>query len=186
MIRFLRRVICVLFLVASFALVALWVRSFDTADQLRGRLWGEQSFVIASKEGRTTAVLFRWTRAPGYLWRWELVSIPAAEEYTFPWNPAWVQTNRFGFGWNGEPDPMQGPSPIEGDPQNAQVLAFDISIPGLSGAGPIAPFWFLVLCAAALAGFTGTNWPFRFSVRGMFVAVTIIGIVLALEVQLGR
>lgn len=187
MIRYLRAIACTLLILASVALTTLWVRSFETADQLRGRLWGQQSFVIASKQGRTTAVAFRWTRAPGYLWRLEVARFPAKDEYTFPWNPAWVRESKLGFGWNGEPNSLRQSTLASDNTVDPKLrLAERVSIPGLHGAGPIMPFWFLVLVTAALAGFAGTNWPLRCSIRGLFVAVTIVAIVSTLEAHLGR
>ena len=66
MVRRIVNIASVLCLVACVALVALWVRSYRTADRLHGRFWGRQSFIVGAKDGRLVVAAFRWQRNSGH------------------------------------------------------------------------------------------------------------------------
>lgn len=60
MLRKLVNIVATLSLLVCVATAAMWVRSYDKADRLHGRLWGKQSFLIASKQGQMLIIGFEW------------------------------------------------------------------------------------------------------------------------------
>lgn len=92
---------------------------------------------------------------------------------------------RLGFGWIRDPiyHVMHSTQTL---PDGTEVTFLGAATAGLRGAGPIVPYWFLTLLIAGMGGVAYMRWPPRFSVRHMFVAITIVAIVLAIEMILGQ
>lgn len=161
-------------------LIALWVRSYHTADRLHGRIWFPQSFLIASKEGKVTVIVLRWHGAENW-WRWAVVSYPVDDELSFP---AFDYRTRLGFAWLRDPTYMVMRSQ-QTLPDGTTISLFGAATATLRGAGPVVPYWFLVaVCLAAVLLVNGKAM-LRFSLRSLLIAATIIAILLGLTVVLG-
>jgi hypothetical protein len=59
-------------------------------------------------------------------------------------------------------------------------------VPKLDAAGPIVPYWFLLLLSGAAFALTRLQWPWRFGVRTLLAAMTYVAVVLALVAILDR
>jgi hypothetical protein len=162
----------------------LWIRSYHSADRLHGRFWERHSFLVASKEGRLIAVAFQSHGAPGW-WKWETRSYPVNDELSFPFGSVRQYESALGFGWIVQPAymVMRSTRTLQ---DGTQISLFGAAIASLNGSGLIVPYWFLVLMTAALAFTLKLKWPLRFSIRGLFVAVTMVAIVLGLVSVLDR
>jgi hypothetical protein len=177
-IRLLRISASALCLIAGLLLVALWARSYETADRLHGRFWGRHAFLLASKEGRVAAVALRWHGAPNW-WRWGTISYPVDDELSFPLGPVRQYENALGFGWLHRPIYMVMRS-TQTLPDGTSVMVFGAATATLQGTGPIIPYWFLVLltCACAAAPWIRK----RFSLRTLLITVTLVAVGLGLIV----
>jgi hypothetical protein len=171
--------VSVIFGTLSIALALLWVRSYRAADRLHGRVWGKQSFIVASKYGLLSVIGFRWHGAREFEWR--MVSFPADDELSFPW----TTSNRWrflGFGWLNDPlyNVMRSTQTL---PDGTTAHFFGAAVATLHGGGPVIPFWFLVCLSAVLSAL-----PWRstvvgargFSLRTMVMVMTLIALVLGL------
>lgn len=177
MIRRLRNLISVMCVLAGVLLVVLWVQSYKTADRLHGRFWGRQSFVIASKQGRVTIIVFR-SHAPDW-WRWETQSYPVDDELSFPLGNPRQYEKAVGFGWIDHPIYMVMRS-VQTMPDGRENLVLGAATATLQGAGPVVPYWFLVSSMAAFAAAARMRWPPRISMLGLLFAVTFIAVILTL------
>jgi hypothetical protein len=200
MVRRNRTLAAVVCLAASVALGALWVRSYQVADRLQGRIWFSRSFVIGAKQGRLAVVTFRQHVPPdpeaemflvnsGLLVpnRWVPVtaSYPAKDEMSFPVGDARQYDSAVGFGLLRQPAFMVTRSTFQ-TPLGGTVYISGSASARLNGWGVSVPIWFLVLTSGALGVALCRERPWRLSMRGMFVAVTVIAVVLGLVVAFDK
>jgi uncharacterized membrane protein len=77
--RYLRILWTVICGIACVLLIALWVRSYKTVDELHGRLLGQQSLLVGSKKGFLAAIVFQ-SDASTIDWQWEIHSTKVDDE----------------------------------------------------------------------------------------------------------
>jgi hypothetical protein len=176
------RVVSVLCVATGAALVALWVRSYDHADRVHGRLWERNSFLIASKQGRVTAVVFRWHGAPNW-WQWGAHSFAVDDEMSFPVGGVRQYESGLGFGTISDPTYMVTRSTFE-TPEGATILISGAAVATLRGSGIIVPYWSLVLAAGFLAIVAALERPWRYTTRSLLIAFTLVAMVLGLAAGL--
>ena len=170
--------------VACIASAGMWVRSYHDADRLHGRFWGRQSFLIASKQGRVTAVAFRWHGAENW-WQWGMHTYAVSDEMSFPVGSVRQYETALGFGLVKEPTYMVMRSTFE-TPEGATILISGAAIATLRGWAVIVPYWFLMLVAAVLGAALRFERPWRYTTRTLLVAVTFAAILLGLIAGLDR
>jgi len=177
-IRFFCRPIAVVFFILAIALIWFWVRSYETAERVHGRAWAKESFLIASKQGRTT---WLWFTSHGHdqWWQWETRSFPADDEMSFPVGPVRQYESRAGFGRIENPIYFVMPSTIQ-NADGTQMMMLGAATATLRGSGLIVPFWFLVLSLLLLAILLSSNRIWQFGMRRLLLIVTVVGLVLAL------
>ena len=175
--RFLR-IASVACIVATLALIAMWVRSYYQADRLHGRISGRQSFVIASKQGRVATLAFRWHGAENW-WQWGLHTYAVDDEMSFPVGSVRQYEAALGFGYVKDPVYMVTRSNFE-TPEGATILISGAAIATLRGRGIIVPYWFLVLVAGVLGVVVRLERPWRYSTRTLLIAITFVAILLGL------
>ncbi len=176
------RVVTVLCLATGAALVALWVSSYDHADRVHGRFRERNSFLIASKQGRVTAVAFRWHGAPNW-WQWGVHSFGVDDEMSFPVGSMRQYESGLGFGTISDPTYMVTRSTFE-TPEGATILISGAAVATLRGSGIIVPYWFLVLAAGLLAIVAALERPWRYTTRSLLIAFTLVAMVLGLAAGL--
>jgi hypothetical protein len=154
-------------LVLCVALMALWVRSYDYQDTLTVGITGTQTVALGSVPGR---VLFdQWfAYAPHERRGWSIESEPV--------NATWTK-----------PFPITGPLPLM-----ARGTRFGFTVLNM-GLGPLGtghslmlPFWFLVFISGSLAMAFQLRWPWRFTLRSLFIATTFLAVVLGMIAWLDR
>jgi len=180
--------------VAAVVLTVFWVRSYRTAERLHGWVSSNRCFLIASKQGRVIATSFPPAFHPSF-WTWEVRRYPVDHPRSFPDNSTLKRESHFGFGIIHRSyyslDQLFGPPqasallrmPIESEqpqPNNPPVIQAYANFVTLSGTGVIVPYWFLVFFFVANAGVLYRKHPWRFSLRDIFVAVTLIAVLLGL------
>jgi hypothetical protein len=169
--------ITVLWVVIGAALAGLWLRSYWTADRLHGRLRGRQSFLIASKQGRLTAVGFRWHGAPNG-WKWETRSYPADDVMSFPAGDVKQYGHWLGFGTLRDPLYFVM-RPRQEMPDGTVVFVWGAATATLRGSGVIVPYWFLLgLVALVIAALNVRRW--RYSLRTLLIVMTALALWLGL------
>jgi hypothetical protein len=186
------------FIAAGLALTILWVRSYRVAERLHGRLAADRLFIVASKEGRVTAILFPPAFHPGH-WRWQIRRYPVENELAFPDEYVRQHESILGFGVFHQAyyslDQLFGPPRISSDSSiqfnsdaprnvNSRFIESYANFVTLDGIGIIVPYWFLVAMAAANAFVLWIKRPWRFSLRSLFVIVTLVAILLTMVVVL--
>src|SRR5262245_33667656 len=170
-------------LAACVVLIAVWVRSYFRADRVLGTLWGQQQFVVAAKQGRLVGVLFDWPREP--LCVPGVFSYAVGDELSFPIGDARQYDSALGFGVLRQPQYMVGRSTFE-TPTGGTIYISGASSATLEGWGVSVPFWLLVLSTGAIGVALFRERPWRFSIRGLFIAVTVIAVVLGVVVAVGK
>jgi hypothetical protein len=166
------------------ALIVVWERSYHHADRLHGKLWGCESFLIASKQGRITAIAFRWHGAANW-WTFGIHTFAVDDEMSFPVGSVRQYESAAGFGIIRNPVYMVMRSTFE-TPEGATILISGAAVATLRGSGVIVPYWLLVL-ASGLSGIAAwSEHPCRYSTRTMLVAYTFVAVVLGFVAALDR
>jgi hypothetical protein len=163
-------------IIACLLLIVLWVRSYRIADRLHGRFWVGEEFLLASKEGRVAAVVLHWHGTANW-WPWKVVSYPVNDELSFPVGSVQQYVKRFGFGWLDRPEYMVMRSKQQ-RPDGSTFTLFGAATATLNGAGPIVPYWLLILLTSSCA--IGPWIKKQFSLRTLLIATTLIAVVLGL------
>jgi hypothetical protein len=182
--RRLRTCISAISLIASLAFVAIWLRSYHQADRIHGRFWSRESFLIASKHGRLTAVAFHWHGAADW-WTWGVQTFAVDDEMSFPIGSMRQYERAAGFGLLMHPTYMVTRSTFE-TPEGATILISGAAVATLRGAGVILPYWFLVLVSGLMGITLWLERPWRFSTRSLLIVVTFVAIVLGFVAALDR
>lgn len=156
MLRYLRIVVSVPCLIACLLLIVLWVRSYWWFDTVRGHIVG-WDLNIRSVPGELSLIANVQSR----YFNWELSS-------------EWIGDQGFGLLW--------------WPPNDAKML-----LPGVFGVSPSSTktvvwmhHWFPILLTTTFAGFPWIKWSWRFSLRALLIAMTLIAVVLGLIVAFGR
>jgi hypothetical protein len=143
-------------LVLCVALMAMWVRSYDRWDQIHGWLSSTQGFAVGTLPGRLEARTLFPVSANH--WSWGINSVD-----TSPLVELSVENQRsapyFGFG-------------VYSNPSVGRFL--------------VIPSWFLVFVTGSLAMAFRLHWPWRFTLRHLFIATTFLAVVLGMITWLDR
>lgn len=183
------------FVVAAVVTTVFWVRSYRYAERIHGWLSDQRCFVVASKQGRILAMSFPPAFHPAF-WRWEIRRYPVKHRYSLPneWQRK-LWDSRFGFGiihsyiysleqlWAPPRVAIGSPIPIASDapPSSApRVIVSFANFVTFRGTGLIVPYWFLVSLFTANAIVLSLNRPWQFSLRRLFVFVTVVAVLLGL------
>jgi hypothetical protein len=181
--------------IACVLLLVFWVRSYQIADRLHGRLWGSEAFLLSAKEGHIATVAFSWNGSPSK-WQWETISLPVGDELSFPVGPIDQYASHFGFGWINRPTYKYEHLRTLPLPQsrglsvsrfllqkltNNGVILMKTSLT-LNGAGPLVPIWFLALLTGAFTTLPWIQWKLRFGLRTLLIGMTLVAVVLGLVV----
>jgi hypothetical protein len=161
----------------TFALFAMWWRSYTTADRIEGWLLGGDAVIVTSKQGCLGVMKFPW-RGPVDEWRWHIKSPPADGPISFPAHQIDGYTNRAGFGRldygnyivSQPTQHSSGGAVINGEWIMGGQAYF------LNGKGVLIPYWFLIMLGAFAT--LATRWRGRFTVRGMLIAMGVVAILL--------
>jgi hypothetical protein len=183
------------FCIVACALFAiLWVRSYRVADRLHGGFWGRQSLVVAAQEGRLVFLLHEWTGEPGN-WRWDVISFPVEDMgRSFPIASIRLYEAAWGFGLIEQPlmampisrdDPRRDVE-VEHAKETDVLVLRGRGLATLNGSGLIVPLWFCVLLAAMLAAVLQMERLWRYSLRGMLLAITFVAVVFGMIAALDR
>ena len=172
-------------------LCVLWVRSYRTCDRVSSRLADRTSAIVVSYAGHLSAV---FTDLEHLHWTWpkwdsgpvlpnQLTVRPLYDHVS--WDDTdlvWPQRPRMGFGWISQTLYMNIPNGEVGwNPQGMTGRSFAADSTGL-----IMPHWFGVLIFASLAGIPWTLWRWRFSLRTLLIATTLVAVVLGMIVYAVR
>jgi hypothetical protein len=173
--------LCVL---ACVALLALWVRSYHHADRVHGRLSEQNSFLLASKQGRVTAVAFRWDRVPDW-WNAGFRTFAVNDEMSFPVGSVRRHEAGLGFGRIRDPMYMVTRSTFE-TPEGATILISGAAVATLRGSGILVPYWCLMLLSGLAGIALQLERPWRYTTRSLLIAFTFVAIVLGLVASLDQ
>lgn len=134
MCRYVRPILLVLLIAVGGKLVAMWVRSYETADQWPGHLSSNWHYLLASKQGCLAILLLRPHGAAGW-WRKQYRSVPVNDELSFPNGNMRRYGSTLGFGWIRDPiySVMRSTQTL---PDGRQISLFGAAIASLRGAGP--------------------------------------------------
>lgn len=179
--RWLQYSLAVALLAFAVGLTFFWVRSYDLADQLHGRIWGRLSFIVASKQGRLTLVLFRSHGHPNW-WRWATIAHPVNDEVSFPGGDVRQYETACGFGVIRQPVYQVMRSTYQEG--GVTVFVGGAATAMLRGSGLIVPDWFSVLTSVMLGFLLIKRRPWQFSTRSLLVIMTVVAAVLGLASML--
>ncbi len=155
MLRYLRIAVTVLSLTACVLLIMLWVRSYWRQDCVHLRLSNTVALGVVSLKGRIIFIADAQPvdRRPG-LPRWGIESVQAID-WQLQWLGERIQRATFGFS-------LQRLS--------SGVFGFSLQLPhGL-----------LVLLTGSMAATLGIRRPYRFSLRTLLIAMTLIAVILGI------
>ena len=160
MLRRLLNIASIVCLVVCVALMAMWVRSYQLS-------YGQQANVAAYHDVGTA--------------RGRLItcSVPFTVAGTMP-NAAGGEL--FVIYAGTRPDERFG---LEGSVKN-HGFGFWRSPPPAQISILMLPFWFLVLTSGLLAMIFRLRWPLRFNLRSLFIATTLLAVVLGMIAWLDR
>jgi hypothetical protein len=165
MLRRLLNIASIVCLILCVALMGMWVRSYSRSDHLSGRISETRMFVVVLESGRTL-----WRLESGHtLGRYES---PTRNEPRPDW--AWT-TSSYPIGSFEIPRVHGGWSTRFGFVMKSDAISMQETISSL-----VMPYWFLVLVSGSLAMLFQLRWPWRFTLRSLFIATTFLAIVLGL------
>jgi hypothetical protein len=159
-------------------LLPLWFHSYDFAHHIRWSVGSKTNFVVASKQGRLIALVFRWQVAPDFS-RWGTGRVPVYTEASYPKGDMIQQTNALGFGRvtnPGYPELLSGAI--------AGAAAGGVIPTASYHGGVVVPFWFVTGLLAALAGALAIGRFWRFSTFSLLFLTTFIATMLGLFIFL--
>lgn len=171
-------------LLATCVLLGLWIRSYESADRLHGRIRGYCDFTIASKQGRVVAFCFMPHGHPNW-WKWETRTYPVDDELSFPSGDPRRYSPYAGFGVIGDQFYSVMRSTYH-TPDGNTIMMFGAASATLRGRGIILPYWFLV-ASATLMGYLLIRPRFwRFGIRSLILVMTLSAIAITLLQALDR
>jgi hypothetical protein len=158
MLRRLLNITSIVCLVLCVALMGLWVRSYYSIDSLRVRFTARQLFMFTSMDGRLE--FFNWPLDTAKL------RDSASKERR----------------WSVSSEPFTHQRAFV-NTSNWTKLGFNYG-----SAFVLLPYWFLVLTTGSLAVIfqLRLEWPFRFTLRSLFIITTFLAVVLGMIAWLDR
>jgi hypothetical protein len=158
MLRRLRNVSSGLCISAGIAVVALWVRSYSSWDQVVGPVTDNRWLAIRSLRG--TVML---GGGAGHLARWDRRNFgrPQHEEFGFVGSGISLELTK-----------------------KRQLLGFGVA--EIAGGWHLyVPHWFVALSLAVVAAFPWVNWGKRFSLRTLLIVTMLAAVGLVVLMRLG-
>lgn len=156
--------------IATALLLAMWIRSYWTADRLEGWTPGGESLIVASKQGCVATMAFQW-KGPADDWRWQLKSTEVDATDSFPAHDMSEHSSRGGF------DELDYTVYVVSPPmERAGGVIMAGEAYWLRGQGVIVPYWSLALVGVALT--LATRWRGRFTVRGLLILLGVVAVLL--------
>jgi hypothetical protein len=138
------------------ALMGMWVRSYQSSDEVVGHISVKLGFTVGSASGRLY-VCFR--TSPDHLPWWTITSFRLTDLF-------------------GADDPPKRDNIFE-------RLGFEIDDVYPDSSTMYLPYWFVVLlCGLAIA--FRIRWPLRFTLRSLFIVTTVLAVVLGMIAWLDR
>jgi hypothetical protein len=172
MLHRLLNVVSVICLVACVAFMALWVRSYRMWYELPGRYSATRAFQIVWEDGRLMLFEFPVDSYSEKL----LLQVPKPWPWTEGGQPIGLQTE------SGPPVRFEAPPWTRG---RLTPLGFVMYV-RRTGSFLMLPYWFLVLVSGSLAIVLRLRWPWRFTLRSLFIATTFLAVVLGMIAWLDR
>jgi hypothetical protein len=163
MLRRLLNIASIVCLVACVVLMAIWVRSYHCIDQLQGKITGQQMISVDAFYGR---LLLKESPVPYRDFPWTMNSTPIKSNMPFATQTAEVWDRRMGQG-------------------SSSPLGFAVYL-SWPDAALMLPLWFLVLATGTLAMAFQRRWPWRFTLRSLFIATTFLAVVLGMITWMDR
>jgi hypothetical protein len=155
MTRYLRIAAAVTFALLAVALIGLWVRSHYYAERIRGPVAEKNGLHLWSSGGELSMVLATYA-IPGELPEWSCDAFPFPRVSYNRYPPRFVGIlARLGFYFHG----------------GRQIM---LSL----------PYWFLTVVSASLAALFAFKRTWRFTIRTLLIATTLIALALGLGVYL--
>ena len=104
---------------------------------------------------------------------------------SFPVGSVRQYESALGFGMIDDPKYMVMRSTFE-TPEGGTILISGAAVATLRGSAIIVPYWFLVLFAGLLGVVLRLERPWRYRTRSLFIAITLVAIVLGLAAGLDK
>ena len=167
MLRRLRITASVFFAMVCVAQCVLWVRSYWWTDVLRGTYLGTRVFYANSLVGRLQYIDGS-VRTAGY--------------------PVFYDRNQLSYESRQYSDEyIERLKVLDLDQRPSPLHAFGFYVGNTPNCFElIVPHWFFVLTTASLTAVSWIGWSWRFSLRTMLIATTLVAVVLGSVVWLGR
>jgi hypothetical protein len=140
--------------------MGMWVRSFYAHDMLKGHFGDKGAIMIYSIPGR----LVWYAGTPG------TKDSPTSDMY--PWSITSCAMGQIG-------SPLANQGLLNDLGLAAPALYIQVSLVML-------PYWFLVLMSGSLAMLFQLRWPWRFTLRSLFIVTTFLAVVLGMIAWLDR
>jgi hypothetical protein len=177
-LRYLRIAFSAMCLIACVLLIALWVRSYRKVDELHGRLWGQQSFLFGSKEAFVIGIVFDSKSLPND-WQWEFHSA-TVDDYDQSFHLEEPQGYGFidslGIGWYDHPTYKSPGEPF-------LIFMTQWWRATLNGVGVVCHYrWLVLITATSGVAPWIRKLKWRFSLRTLLIATTLVAVVLGLVV----
>jgi hypothetical protein len=187
-VRWLRIAWTVAWGVAAVLLVALWARSDHVFDRASGRVFGRASVICVSYAGSMTAVFtdanyLRWDwpkldSGPILPINWTLADLSGGRVTWDDTDVVWPYRGKLGFSWIRQTLYLNMPNSETGwDRHGMSGRSW-----GANSTGVMVPHWFGASSFASMAGLPFLRW--RFSLRTMLIATTLVAVGLGLIVWL--
>ena len=159
--RRLLNIASVVCLVVCVALMGMWLDSLYTWSLIGGQVTSKRAVDLQSLRGHLTCVVYN--QEPDFSGDdksddWQLKRLPVPN-FKFP-----LATMSRGF---------------------LTPLGFQGAI-AATGYSFVIPYWFLVLASGSLAMLLRLRWPWRFTLRSLFIATTFLAVVLGMSAWLHR
>ena len=151
--------------IACLSLIALWIRSYSQWDKVCVKLNAEHYMLFRSVFGQLAVGYLGENEKARPTFEWAMYNNPQVDKQ------GWVIANLPGSTWLVSRELVRGRLGF-----NIFANAFDLEI--------TMPHWFLVMLTALVAG---VSWlPWRFSLRTLLIATTLVAVGLGLAIYANR
>jgi hypothetical protein len=172
MLRRLLNITSIVCCAAFVALMAMWVRSYHSKNEWRGNIVGDRKVSIASAAGRIS-----------------LSKTTVSDDAPSAWRQEWEFENGSPVSrWRSASDPLQPRQPrLIAKPTQKVLTHLGVGVYFSSTDAQLKlPYWLLVLASGSLATVVQLRWPWRFTLRHLFIVTTFLAVVLGMTACLDR
>jgi hypothetical protein len=155
MTRYLRIAGAVAFALLACVMIGLWIRSYSWSEGVNGPISDHYFAGIEHCYGLVICDLSRWDELPCEEWRHPIQSAESLESAIVYWKS-----------------------------ETALGLGFLFNARAANGFGMSFPHWFLAATSIALAAVLAFKRSWRFSIRSILIATTLLAVALGLGVYL--